>query len=203
LYEYKEQLCTIDKMQHRTVSLASRKGRGKKIRKRFRLTPAMTDPHAYWCGEEILSISESLIDSKMATNNNNDNLLRQITEAENSHDVEKLIALVTDDIVIEDVPFVPFGMVMKGKDGVRQGYAFFFEAAPDYKIEPKSWVTSDKSFASEWVLTATQKGDFPGIPASGKRFSIRGCSFGEFENGKLKRKSDYWDYASLKKQLTG
>jgi steroid delta-isomerase-like uncharacterized protein len=150
----------------------------------------------------MLSISESLIDSKMATNNN-DNLLNQITEAENSHDVEKLIALVTDDIVIEDVPFVPFGMVMKGKDGVRQGYAFFFEAAPDYKIEPKSWVTSDKSFASEWVLTATQKGDFPGIPASGKRFSIRGCSFGEFENGKLKRKSDYWDYASFKKQLTG
>jgi steroid delta-isomerase-like uncharacterized protein len=133
---------------------------------------------------------------------NNDNLLNQIIEAENAHDVERLIALVTDDIVIEDVPFVPFGMVMKGKDGVRQGYAFFFEAAPDYKIEPKSWVTSDKSFASEWVLTATQKGDFPGIPASGKRFSIRGCSFGEFENGKLKRKSDYWDYASLAKQLS-
>jgi steroid delta-isomerase-like uncharacterized protein len=151
----------------------------------------------------MLSISESLIDFKMATTNNNDNLLNQITEAENSHDVEKLIALVTDDVVIEDVPFVPFGMVMKGKDGVRQGYAFFFEAAPDYKIEPKSWVTRDKSFASEWVLTATQKGDFPGIPASGKRFSIRGCSFGEFENGKLKRKSDYWDYASLKNQLTG
>jgi len=56
----------------------------------------------------------------MQTNNNNDNLLNQITEAENSHDVDKLIALVTDDdIVIEDVPFVPFGMVMRGKDGVR------------------------------------------------------------------------------------
>jgi steroid delta-isomerase-like uncharacterized protein len=80
---------------------------------------------------------------------------------------------------------------------VRQGYVFFFEAAPDYKIEPKSWVTSEKSFASEWVLTAIQKGDLPGIPASGKRFAIRGCSFEEFENGKLKRKSDYWDYASL------
>ena len=108
------------------------------------------------------------------------------------------------DIVIGDVPFVPFGMVMKGKDGVRQGYAFFFEAAPDYKIdkiEPKSSVTSDKSFASEWVLTATQKGDFPGIPASGKRFSIRGCSFGEFENGKLKRKKRLLGHASLAKQL--
>ena len=66
----------------------------------------------------MLSIRKSLIDSEMATNNN-DNLLKQLVEAENSHNVEKLVALVTDDVVIEDVPFVPFGMVMKGKDGVR------------------------------------------------------------------------------------
>ena len=38
---------------------------------------------------------------------NNDDLLKQLLEAENSHDVEKLVALVTDDVVIEDVPFVP------------------------------------------------------------------------------------------------
>jgi ketosteroid isomerase-like protein len=57
--------------------------------------------------------------------NNNDDLLKQLIEAENSHDIEKLVALVTDDVVIEDVPFVSFGMVMKGKDGVRQGYAGF------------------------------------------------------------------------------
>jgi ketosteroid isomerase-like protein len=79
----------------------------------------------------MLIVTQSPIDSKMATNNN-DNLLKQIIEAENSHDVEKLVALVTDDVVIEDVPFVPFGMVMKGKDGVRQGYAGFIEATPDF-----------------------------------------------------------------------
>ena len=150
---------------------------------------------------KMLIVTQSSIDSKMATNNN-DNLLKQVIKAENSHDVEKLVALVTDDLVIEDVPFVPFGMVMKGKDGVRQGYTGFIEATPDFKIEPKSWVTNDRSFASEWVLTATQKGDLPGIPASGKQFSIRGCSFGEFKNGKLKGRRDYWDYASLRKQLT-
>jgi steroid delta-isomerase-like uncharacterized protein len=92
---------------------------------------------------------------------------------------------------------------MKGKDGVRQGYAGFIEATPDFKIEPKSWVTNDRFFASEWVLTATQKGDLPGIPASGKHFSIRGCSYGEFEYGKLKGRRDYWEYAALAKQLTG
>lgn len=75
----------------------------------------------------MLIVTQSPIDSKMATNNY-DNLLKQIIEAENSHDIEKLVALVTDDVIVEDVSFVPFGMVMKGKDGVRQGYAGFIEA---------------------------------------------------------------------------
>jgi steroid delta-isomerase-like uncharacterized protein len=130
---------------------------------------------------------------------NNDDLVKQLIEAENSHDVEKLVALMTDDVVIEDIPF---GIVMKGKDGIRQTYAGLVEATPDLRTEAKSWITGDKSFALEWVLTATQKGDLLGIPASGKHFSIIGCSFGEFEDGKLKGRRDYWDYAALAKQLT-
>lgn len=149
----------------------------------------------------MILVIQSHIDSEMATNN--DNLLKQIIQAENSHNIEKLVALVTDDAVIEDVPFVLFGMIMRGKDDVRQGYAGFNEAAPDFKIEPKSWVTNDRPFAFEWLLTGTQKVDLPGIAASGKHFSIRGCSFGEFENGKLKGRRDYWDFATLIKQLSG
>src|SRR3712207_7294223 len=57
------------------------------------------------------------IHSKMKNNNDNENLLRQLIEAENSHDVERLVSLLTDDVVIENIPL---GVVMKGKDGVRQ-----------------------------------------------------------------------------------
>ena len=106
----------------------------------------------------------------MATNN--DNLLKQLIEAENSHDLERMLALMTDDVVIEDVPF---GMIMRGKDGVKQGFSGFFAAAADFKVEPKSWVTNDRSFALEVIFTGTQKGDLPGLPATGKRCSIRGC----------------------------
>jgi hypothetical protein len=42
----------------------------------------------------------------------NDNLLKQLIETENSHDVEKVLTLLTDDIVSEDVAF---GVVIKGK----------------------------------------------------------------------------------------
>jgi steroid delta-isomerase-like uncharacterized protein len=129
---------------------------------------------------------------------NNDNLLKQLIEAENSHDIEKLLTLLTDDIVFEDVT-----LVTEGKDAFKQGYTAFITAVPDFKIEPKSWVTNDKSFALEMVFTGTQKGDLPGLPATGKSFSIRGCSFGEFENGKIKGRRDYWDSASLAKQLVG
>jgi steroid delta-isomerase-like uncharacterized protein len=132
--------------------------------------------------------------------NLNDNLLGKLIEAENSHEVEKLLALMTDDIVFEDLPF---GVVTEGKDAFKQGYSGFITAVPDFKIEPKSWVTNDKSFALEMVFTGTQKGDLPGLPATGKRFSIRGCSFGELENGKIKGRRDYWDSASLAKQLVG
>lgn len=128
----------------------------------------------------------------------NEQLVKKIIDAENSHDPERLIALVTDDVVIEDVPI---NMVMKGKDGVRDGYNMFVAAAPDFRIEPKSWVATDKSFAVGFTLSGTQKGDLPGIPATGKRFSFRDCSFGEIQNGKLKSRRDYWDLLSLTKQL--
>jgi steroid delta-isomerase-like uncharacterized protein len=134
----------------------------------------------------------------MATSN--DNLLKQLIETENSHDVEKVLTFLTDDIVFEDVTF---GGVVEGKDAFKQVYSTFITAAPDFKLEPKSWVTDDKSFAIEMVYSGTQKGDFPGLPATGKRFSIRMCSFGEFENGKIKGRRDYWDLASLRKQLLG
>lgn len=63
---------------------------------------------------------------EMSTNDN-ENLLRQLFEAENSHDIEKLISLLTEDVVvIEDI--YRSGVVMKGKDGgVRQGYAGFLK----------------------------------------------------------------------------
>ena len=71
-----------------------------------------------------------------------------------------------------------------------------------FQTRAKSLVTDDKSFAVE-IVTQTQKGDFPGLPATGKHFSIKTCSFGEFENGKIKGRRDYWDLVTLREQLLG
>ena len=47
----------------------------------------------------------------------NDNLLKQWIEAENSHDVEKVLPLLTDDILIEDMTF---GVAMKEKNDIKK-----------------------------------------------------------------------------------
>jgi steroid delta-isomerase-like uncharacterized protein len=53
----------------------------------------------------------------------------------------------------------------------------------------------------EWTMSGTQTGEMPGMPATGKTFSLRGASVVELRDGKLTRCSDYWDLVTLLKQL--
>ena len=57
---------------------------------------------------------------------------------------------------------------MKGKDGLRQGYAGFFKVTPDFKIELKSWITTDKLFALEAIFSGTQEETSPVCPQEGR-----------------------------------
>jgi steroid delta-isomerase-like uncharacterized protein len=53
----------------------------------------------------------------------------------------------------------------------------------------------------EWVMSGTHHGDFPGMPATGKRFSVRGAAIVELQGGKIRRLSDYWDAATVMRQV--
>jgi steroid delta-isomerase-like uncharacterized protein len=53
----------------------------------------------------------------------------------------------------------------------------------------------------EWHMAGTHEGDLPGLPATGKGFSIRGVTFLELQEGKIKRCRDYWDMAAFLTQI--
>jgi steroid delta-isomerase-like uncharacterized protein len=115
-----------------------------------------------------------------------------------SHDPERVLALFTDDCVFEDVTF---GVLTRGKDDLRTFASGAFAAVPDIKFELTSRFAAGQWAAIEWVMSGTHKGDFPGMPATGKPISVRGSSIFELEAGKIRRESDYWDAATFMKQV--
>jgi steroid delta-isomerase-like uncharacterized protein len=114
-------------------------------------------------------------------------------------DPERLLALFADDCVFEDVTF---GIVARGKDELRRFVNGAFAAVPDFTYGVTRRFATRQWAAIEWVMSGTHKGDFPGIPATGKRFSsVRGTSILELEAGTIRRESDYWDAATFMRQV--
>jgi steroid delta-isomerase-like uncharacterized protein len=115
-----------------------------------------------------------------------------------SHDLDRLLPLFTDDVVFEDVAQ---GAVHRGKDGLRAFAERVFAGFPDVALELTSRFATGNQGGGEWVMRGTNRGDSPGMPATGKRVELRGASIFEFASGKIRRYSDYWDMATFLKQL--
>jgi steroid delta-isomerase-like uncharacterized protein len=115
-----------------------------------------------------------------------------------SHNTEELLTLFTDDCVYEDVTF---GVVNRGKKELRAFADGVFAGVPDFKIEVTAQFASGRWASMEWVMSGTHKGDFPGMPATGQRFSARGVTVVELDAGKIRRNADYWDAASVMRQV--
>jgi len=116
-----------------------------------------------------------------------------------AHDTEKILSLYTDDCVYEDVTF---GVVKHGKAELRAFAEGTFAVVPDFTVELTARFVADTWGVMEWVLSGTHHGNLPGMPATGKRFSaVRGTTIVELQGGKIRRSSDYWDAATLMRQV--
>jgi predicted ester cyclase len=50
-------------------------------------------------------------------------------------------------------------------------------------------------------MSGTHKGEFPGLPPTEKRSSVRGATIIERLASKIRRNSDYWDSATFMRQV--
>ena len=128
-----------------------------------------------------------------------ENKTKEIYTAFNAHDVERFASFHTDDVVVE---MVATGVITRGI-GVeaRATLNQVFSAIPDYKLELTSVFASGNRQCEEYVVSGTHKGDYMGIPATGKSFSYRAVLIRELRGGKTCRVTQYSDNATLMRQL--
>lgn len=112
-------------------------------------------------------------------------LLRDLLEAFNAHDLDGIMTFFAEDCSF-DMPrgTQPFGTRYVGKAQVRAGLASRFSGVPDVHYgSDEHWVCGDQA-VSRWVLTGTTR--------DGRSLNVHGCDLWEFRDGACVRKDSYW-----------
>ncbi len=113
-------------------------------------------------------------------------LLEEICQAFNRHDVEAIVDYFADDGVwlMARGAERPHGRRCVGKKEIGEVLRARFDVIPDMRwIDTRHWVVGNKGF-SEWTVQGT--------PRTGERLDFQGCDLWEFQNGKLVKKDTYW-----------
>ncbi len=126
-------------------------------------------------------------------------LVARYVAAWNSHDVNRIASLFA-----EDASCAEFGQgkVLLGPDEIRRYLTTIFRAVPDLTTTPTGHpVQSGERVLCEWIMTGTPKDEFAGVPASGKRFEVRGATVFVTSGTKILRAADVFDLTSVARQL--
>lgn len=103
-----------------------------------------------------------------------------------------------ENAIVEDSmhskPFIGRAAIMERKNIITS-------AASDAKINITNRIVTGNQVTAEWVATGIHTGDLPGLPASGRPFSIHGVTVVIRHEGKIVREALYYDVHQLYRQL--
>jgi len=131
---------------------------------------------------------------KTQTTNSGKAVLGAYVSAWNRHDFAALDKLVTPDAVHEDIAWPSRD---EGPAQIKEFMRQMIEAEPDFDWHLTTIVDGGSVVAAEWTWTATFTGDSPIGHVVRFHGSGRGASVAVIENGRIKRFTDYYDFASF------
>ena len=120
------------------------------------------------------------------------------TAAWNAQDMDAMQSRWTDDFVSD---YVPFGLIVEGKEANADFNAGFFQSFPDIQWENQRILVSGNILVSEWIATGTHQGEFLGIAPTGIYSEVPHLTVTEYEGGKDKRSTTYVDYVTIMTNL--
>ncbi|HEX4732823.1 MAG TPA: ester cyclase [Thermoleophilaceae bacterium] len=125
-------------------------------------------------------------------------IVREHMESENSHEFDVTLATFADQPRYE---IVATGEIYDGAEEVDRYYQETRAAFPDRRNELIALHHSDDAVVAEFWLRGTDKGEFRGVPPTGKSFECRMAAFFLFEDERLVCERVYFDAATILSQL--
>ena len=120
-------------------------------------------------------------------------------EAFNSGDTEGLLAVVAPDLVMH---FAELPEPLHGRESWQQGFEMMKRAFPDLEAHVDDVVAAGDRVAVRVSLRGTHRGEFQGIPATGRTIHYVSHEFYRVEDGLIAEEWICSDMASLLRQLS-
>ena len=113
-------------------------------------------------------------------------VLREVFDAFNRHDLDAIMSHFAEDCVLETPRGADrWGRRFVGKPEVRGGLGARFEGIPDVSYGDDDHFVSGNRAVSEWTLKGTT--------VDGERIDVRGCDLWTFgDDGTIVRKDSFW-----------
>ena len=94
---------------------------------------------------------------------------------------------VADEVVTSDfvVHATSLKGEIKGREGIKQYFAALRAAFPDLTFTIEDHIAEADRVVTRWSARGTHRGDFQGVPASGKQIHVTGIDVDRIENGKV------------------
>ena len=121
-----------------------------------------------------------------------------ISQAWNSHDIEKVLRFYSPAYVAEDVGQA---FLLRGHEGIRAMLETYWQAFPDREFTVIDAVVQDSRMAIVWMAEGTHRGPIMNIPATGHRVEVRGVSIIDVKDGLIVRGQYIWDLAGMLRHM--
>ena len=124
-------------------------------------------------------------------------IIQSIYNIMNTGDFSKVDQLIASNAVDHEAPpGAPLGPAV-----LKEFVTMFRAAFPDLKISAEDMIADGDKVAVRAVIRGTHKGEFMGVPATGKQFEVSGIDIIRFEGGKAVEHWGVTDTMSLMQQL--
>lgn len=133
----------------------------------------------------------------MANDARMEQFVRDYYAAMNSGDQESVWQFFEPDVIYEDRAV---GHVYNGL-GEYKNFANAYVGALGLKFYLEDIHATDRGFGIAWRMDGTHNADLPGMPATGRSFSVQGATIATVANGRIKHNIDYWNLGTLLEQL--